>query len=130
DLAQRLEVVEDRVAALRIDADRGFVEEQHVGIVNQRAREVQAALHAAAEARGLVAGAIGEADERERLARAFAQRLSRDAVERTEELQVRRRGKVLEERDLLRNEADASLRRVRIRADRFAGDRHLAAVGR
>jgi hypothetical protein len=37
-----LEVVEDGVAALRIDADGGLVEQQHVGIVDEARRPCSA----------------------------------------------------------------------------------------
>ena len=78
--AQRLEVVEDGVAALRVDADRRLVEIRS-GVVEQRRGDVEPPLHAAAEGRRLVAGAVGEAHELERLVDAPARSAPREAVE-------------------------------------------------
>ena len=92
--AQRLEVVEDGVAALRIDADGRLVEDQDVGIVDQRGGDVEAPLHAAAEGLRLVAGAVGQADQLRaprRRARAAARRRGRRA-RRTAPGWRRRRG--------------------------------------
>ena len=58
--ASALRVVEDRVATLRIDADRRLVEQQDVGIVQQAGCEIQPALHAAAERLHAIASAVGE----------------------------------------------------------------------
>ena len=63
---QLFEVVEDGVAALRVDADRRLVEQQDVGIVQQARGEIQPPLHPAAECLHPVARAIGEADQRQR----------------------------------------------------------------
>ena len=108
-VAQRLEVVEDGVAALRVDADRRLVEDQHVGIVDQRGGDVEAPLHAAAEELRLVAGAIGEADQLQRRVDALAQQRAGQAVERAEELEVGGGAEVLVDRELLRHDADAAL---------------------
>jgi hypothetical protein len=130
---KRLEVVEDGVAALRIDADRRLVEDQHVGVVDERGGDVEAPLHAAAERLRLVAGAVGEADEGERGVDALAEQRAAQAVEGAEQLQVRRRAEVLVDRELLRHDADAALGRVRVlverQARRAAADEDLAAVG-
>ena len=63
---QFFEVVENRVAALRIDADGRLVEQQDVGIVQKACGQIQAALHPAAERLHALARAIGEADQRQR----------------------------------------------------------------
>ncbi len=107
--AQLLEVVEDGVAALRIDADGRLVEDQDVGVVDQRGGDVEAPLHAAAEGRRLVLGAIGQADQLQRRVDALAQQRAGEAVERAEQLQVGGGAEVLVDRELLRHDADAAL---------------------
>ena len=128
---QRLEVVEDRVAALRIDADRRLVEQQDVGIVQQAGGEIEPPLHAAAERLDAIARAIGEADELERRRDRLVERGARQAVERAEEAQVvraptaRRRA-----RDpAARGRCAASSDRCRP-PSRCAVDQHLAALRR
>ena len=131
--AQLLEVVEDGVSALRIDADRRLVEEQHVGIMDERGRDVQAPLHAAAERARLVPGAIDQADEVQRGVDALVEQRARQAVERTEEAQVRCGAEVLVDREFLRHDADATLGVEAVFAQLDAigacADEHLAAVG-
>ena len=60
---QRFDVLEDLVARLRIDADRGLVEQQQVRLVHERGGEVEAPLHAARIGADAIVLAIGEADE-------------------------------------------------------------------
>ena len=58
---ERFQAVEDRVAALRVDAGGRFVEQQHVGVVHQRTGDVEPSLHPAAEGRRLVACPVRQA---------------------------------------------------------------------
>src|SRR5262249_30860881 len=69
-LAPRLQckqVIEDGVAALRINANSGLVEQKELGIVQQRSGQIQASLHASTESADSVLRAIAEADQFERV---------------------------------------------------------------
>ena len=68
--SERVDRLEDGVAALRVDADGRLVEQQQARPVEQADADVQAPLHAAAERRGAVLGPVREADELEHLVRA------------------------------------------------------------
>jgi hypothetical protein len=128
--SKRLQIVEDGVAALRVHADSRFVEQQDIGVVHQSARDVEAALHAAAEGPRLVLGTVGEADQFERLDAALAQRVPRQAVERAEQFQIRPRRQLVVERKVLRHQSDAALDFAFVAGDRLAFDGNAAAVRR
>ena len=83
-----LEVVEDRVAALRIDADGRLVEQQDIGVVENPGGEIEAPLHAAAEVLDAIADAIAEADEIDRRGDRGVERAAGQAEQRAEEPQV------------------------------------------
>ena len=67
-----LDLGPERAAALRVEARRRLVEEQHARLVHEREREVEAALHAARVAADLAVRGVGEADAREQLVAAAA----------------------------------------------------------
>ena len=64
-LAQRVDRLEDGVAALRVDADGGLVEHQQLRLMQQTDADVEAALHAAGVVIGAVVGAVGQPDQLE-----------------------------------------------------------------
>ena len=74
-MLEALKILEDGVAALRVDADCRLVEQQDVGIVQQAGGEIQSPLHAAAERLDAIGGAIGETDQRQRRDDGLVQRL-------------------------------------------------------
>jgi hypothetical protein len=86
------EHVANTTAALRIDADRRLVEQQHARLVQQPARDVQPALHAAREPLDDLAGAIGEAGTVQRPRDLPVEIGSRQAEEPTEDGEVLARG--------------------------------------
>jgi hypothetical protein len=88
----------------RIDARGRLVEQQQRRLVEQRAGERHALLHAARERVDLVVGAMCEIDELEQLPRPAARVGDREAA--GEELQVLARGEILVERRLLRHVAE------------------------
>ena len=59
---ERLDGVEDRVPALRVDADGRLVEHQQRGIVQHAEADVQPALHATGERVGALVPPVGQAD--------------------------------------------------------------------
>src|SRR5262249_31050066 len=74
-----LEPLPDEVARLRIESRGGLVHEDQVGIVDQRARERESALHSARERLDARRPARGEARELEQARDALAYRAFRDA---------------------------------------------------
>ena len=71
-LLEPVQAVPQQVAGLRVEAGRRLVEEQHVGLVDQRAGDRQAPLHAARQRLDLVVGALGQLGELEQLVGAAA----------------------------------------------------------
>ncbi len=126
---QGLEVVEDRVAALRVDAHRRLVEQDELRVVQQARGQVQAPLHPAAERLDPVARAFGEADEGEAGGDGRLQGRSGQAVEGPEEPQVLARGQLVEEREVLGHEADGGFGRVGVAAQGLAVDADLTRIG-
>ena len=93
--------VGDRRAQLaradRVDADRRLVEEDHLGVVQDPARDVQPLAHAARVALDALLLAALEPDELEQLVDPHALRLARHAVELGEVAQVVERREALVE---------------------------------
>ena len=126
--AELLDARQDRVAALRVDADRRLVEDEQPRLVEQPDADVQPPLHAAGELVGTLAGPLVEADDLEHLADAPLQRVTAHAVQLAEEAQVLGRGQLRVDRELLRDVPDRLLRLRRADVDRASGDVHLATV--
>ena len=95
-------------AALRIDADRRLVEQQHLGPVHDAAAEVEAALHAAAEALDRLLARDRRGPTRSSTSRDALRRARRRAGRRPRPSKRRfsARGQVLVERELLRHDAE------------------------
>ena len=112
--AQRLDVVPDRPADRNIETERGFVEKEDLGLVNETAREVQFLLHAPGIVPRRLVGHRLEADERQKLIDPPRAALPGNMVEVREERKLLPRGEVAVHGDLLRDVADsaAHLRRV------------------
>ena len=70
---QAVEPLPDDVPRLRVEAGRRLVEQQHLRLVDERARDREAALHAARQRLDLVVRALGELDELEQLVGARAE---------------------------------------------------------
>ena len=126
---QCFQIIENRIAALRIDADRRFVEQQNVRVMHQRTGDIEPALHAAGKGRGFVVGAIGEADQFKASARTRLQQFSGNAVQRAEQFQVADRRQVFVQRQILRDETDFLFHRARVIGDALTRECHLARVG-
>ena len=121
-LAEGLDARQDRVPALRIDADGRLVEDEQLRPVEEADGDVQAALHAARELLGPVLRPVGQADDLEELGDPVAQRPAAHAVELAEEDEVLAGGQVRVDRQVLGHVADGGLGRGRAR-DRSAGRR-------
>jgi hypothetical protein len=126
---QRQQVVEDGVAASRVDTGRRLVEQQHLGVVHQRAGNVQPALHAAAVGGRFVACAVGQPDGGQNLGGAAPGAGRGQAVEGAEQLDIRLCRQVFEQCQVLRHQADAALAGGFVLRQRRAAHQHAASVG-
>ena len=126
--AELLDARQDRVPALRVDADGRLVQDEQLRLVEQADADVQPPLHAARELVGPLAGPLVEADDLEHLADPPLQRVAAHPVQLAEEAQVLGRGQLRVDRELLRDVPDRLLRVRRADVDRASGDVHLPAV--
>ena len=106
-----LDGVEDLVARLRVDPDRGLVQKQERRIVHDGAGEIEAAHHAAGKRLHQVAAAVRQTGELERPRDPRGEPGPGEAVEAAEKRQVLGRGEVAVERERLRGVADLSAQR-------------------
>ena len=133
-LLQPEQAIPDHVPGLRVEARRRLVEEQQLGIVDERARDRQTPLHPARERLHLVAGALGELDEVEQLVDLRLQLAAREPEVAAVDEHVLAHRQLRVERVVLRNDAepgsDAGAVRVWVEtedAQRPAADRRDAA---
>ena len=126
---EQLHLVENRIAALWIDADGRLVEQEDVGIVQQAGGQVQPALHAAAERPDAIAPPLGQLHEIEGRADRTLQRRAGKAEKAAEKPEIGVRRQLVVERQLLRHRADAPFHGIGVTAKRLTGDPDLAAIG-
>ena len=100
--------------AHRVQARGGLVEEEHLGLVDERHREVQAAAHAAGVGADTAVLGLGEPDALDQLRGAAAHGAGRDAVQRGLELHELLARHEHVERRLLERDADAPAHLVRL----------------
>ena len=100
------------------------------GLVQQREREVEAALHAAGVRRGLAVGGVGEADALEQLVAARAALGARDALQAALQAHVLAAGEHRVQRHVLQRDADRGAHLRALLRDVVARDgRRVPAVG-
>ena len=114
DLAQELP---HGAADLDVDAGGGLVEDQQARLVHQRARDHEAALHAARQAARHLVALVRELQQRKIFLRALAREAALDAVEARLVHQDGLRRLELVEIDLLRHDADAGLGGLELAVD-------------
>lgn len=124
-----LQVLEDGIAALRVDPGGGLVEQQHVGVVYQRTGDVQTPLHVPAEGGGPLARAVGRSHLRQRLGRALVEPCTGQTIERAEEAHVVPCGQLVVQRQFLRHQAEAPPGGIGVGAHRGTGDGDAAGIG-
>ena len=100
------DLVPQRGARLDVEAGRRLVEEEDARVVQQREREVEAALHAAGVRRGLAVGGVDEADALEQLVAARRALGARDALQAALQAHVLAAGEHRVQRDVLQRDAD------------------------
>ena len=93
-------------SALRVEPGRRLVEEEHARTVDEREREVEAALHPARVAADLAIGRLGQPDALEELLGAALRSRPREPLEHRLEAQVVASGQQAVERRLLERGAD------------------------
>ena len=111
-LVEPLDAFQNRIAALRVDGDRGFVEEDQVRLVRDAAGEVQAPQQTAGQFAGPKLAEVLETDEfdgllDQRHAVSFLRH-----VQRAEVVDVFGDGQLVEYGHVLRHDADTALQRV------------------
>ena len=105
--AQRVDVIPDVRACLRVETDRRLVEEQHARRVEQAARDLEPALHPAGVHAHLLTRAVGQPHHVEQRRGPSRHLRRRHPVEHGVEAQVLLTGEVVVERELLEHETDA-----------------------
>ena len=127
---EALEVFEDGVARMRIDADGGLVAEEKFRAMEEGGGEIEAAGHAAGEIFHGLAAAIGELHGFEGGVDAGAEIGAAEAVELAEDAEVLIGGEFGVERDVLRDETEREARGGVGGGERLAVERERAGVGR
>ena len=119
---------EHTLARLRIDPHRRLVDQDNLRPVQDASREAQPPAHADRELRHGLVGAVGEADQVERMADRRGRISRRDALRAGEEVQVlgRRQGGI--ERHLLGHEPEHAAHGRRLGGQTVPPDRHGAGV--
>ena len=125
--AHRQHQLDEIAAALRVEPDRRLVHQQQARLVQQRARKLDPAAVAAGELRGLVVGALGEAEPCQLLLDARLGDRARNAVQAGMEQKIGGDGELEVERRLLEDDAEPRQRRHRIA--RHVVAHHLDAAG-
>jgi len=111
-LVHSLDVVPELIAGLWVEAEGGLVEEQDSRGMEKAAGDFETALHAAGELLDLVVAALPELKELEELLGALAADFCRYTVEHAVDLHVLPSSKVLVERGVLKDDAEAAARFV------------------
>ena len=105
-LCKRCDVGPEMVAGLGIEAERGFVEEENRGMVEQAAGDLEAPPHTAGEGLDNIIPAVVEFDQVEEIRGPRVPNLSRDPVEPAVEVHVLPRSQFLIKALILEDDAD------------------------
>ena len=128
-LAQRLHVLPQPPARLRIEADGRLVEEQHAGVMDERARDLEPSFHAGRERPHQAVAPLRELDQMQHLVDPALAPRRRHAIDEAVEIEVLVHGQAIVERGLLEHHAEAAPRLQRMGDDVDAADPRGAAVG-
>ena len=116
------------MAALRVDADGGFVEHEEAGLVQQSGSDVQPPLHPSRVLVDQVVTPVGQAHQLEAGVNALVATTPSQPVQAGEEAQVLAPREIGVQGDLLGDEANGCLGRGGLLVHREPGDPHLAPV--
>src|SRR5277367_5847099 len=125
---QYLKIFKDCIAALGIDPNCWFIQQQNLRIMEQRSREVQATLHSTAECAYFVAGTIRQRDQIQSFVNRMFGPRSGDGVKRGKESQIVTGAKLVVQRHVLRNQANFQLYGIRITLYLLAFDPDFAGI--
>jgi len=123
------DLVPDGEPGSRVQSGRGLVEEQDLGLVDERARQIEAALHPSGIGLGPPFGGVRQTDQLEQLIGAVAPGGACDPIEPALELEQLAAGLHRIEPDLLQRDADISPHLVVI-AHHVVARHQGAATGR
>jgi len=126
---QRMHMVGDRLAAGRVQPHGGFVQQQHRGVVDQRARNLGPAPVAAVQVARTLVGALAQVKPLQRGGDPGVCGAPRQPVQGGEIGQVAHHAQVQVQRRLLEHHPDPRQRRARVLRQVMPGDRDLARAG-
>ena len=127
-LVEPLDAFQNRIAALRVDGDRGFVEEDQVRLVRDAAGDVQASQQTAGQFAGPELPEVLETDEFDGLLDQRRTVSFLRHVQRAEVVDVFGDGQFIEHGHVLRHDADTALQRVGGRRHRLAEHANRARI--
>ena len=127
-VAQAADAVQDVRAALRVNGDRGLVEEDELGAVGDAAGDVEPSRQAAGELARAKAHVVAKAHKVNRLVHQLAAPAAVAHVECAEGVHVLAHGELVEDGHLLRDHAHARLEVIATRRHRLAEELDGAAV--
>ena len=128
-LRLRADQFEQAHAALRIDPDGGLIEQQHFGLMDDAAGEIEAPPHAAAELLDGLAGAVGKAGDFEHFLNALAEQGIAHALRAAPIVEIFESRQVVVERDFLGNHAEHAARGGALAHHVVAHDANVAGSG-
>ena len=106
--AQAVDVFPNGIAALRVQADGGLIQEQHLGIVQQAAGDLQAAFHAPGEGFHQGLAPVRQVDDLKHLLHALFQHRAGDVIEQAVELEILFCRQSIIQRWVLEDDADGA----------------------
>ena len=128
--AEAPQIAPDALARLGVEADGRLVEQQDLGIMDQRAGDLEPALHARGQRAHRLRRPVGELDEVQHLLDAVAPQLARHAEDEAMQLEVLAHRQAVVEARLLEDDAEPPAGGERLSRDIGTADQRDAAVGR
>ena len=116
-------------AAGRVDAGRGFIEEQHLRAADERGGQVDAPAHPSGVRPDLPIRGVGEVDALQRVGCPPSSLAARQPVETSHQLDVLPSGQIVINRGVLAGQSDSGPHRLRVATHVEPGDAHHARVG-
>ena len=123
---QLLEQIPHGAPALRVESDSRLVEEQHLGRMDEPARDLQPPAHPARVSLHEIVGALGQAHHVDQVLRPLAPHAPAEIVEAAVDVDILPSGEVEVGGQRLRNHADRFAHAHRIARDVEAGDESLS----
>ena len=128
-LREPLDLDPHRGPRLRVEPGGRLVEEEHLRLVDETGRDVEAALHPAGVAARDAVGGVAQSDELEQLVDPLAQRGAAHRVDPALEHQVLAPGGLPVDARILRDVTGCTAHAVRMAHDVFTGDGRASGVG-